>query len=284
MMGSVLKETQDREGVRIDAPHGWVINDVHHLWNKNETYHWETGNVFHMTSGQVYHANLNVAEVHTTTNALTMHVDLSPLHVHLNQMAAGIQFHYEPDSRIRKYHVHGGHLINVDNHFATEAHEIELHATKKLGLMGTMALEAGGEMSLGSDMSITLIAGKVDQKRHSRLELLVDAILHSGKTTTVHGDDEARLEGGNSEITLKTGELKLESGAASVKLDNGNLTTNGTDTKLNGKVTIGQPAVSGMATQTSLKRKSKQLRDSVAEIAALKAQIAAVRAALPVVP
>ena len=282
MMGSVLKETQDREGVRIDAPHGWVINDVHHLWNKNETYHWETGNIFHMTSGQVYHANLNVAEVHTTTNALTMHVDLSPLHVHLNQMAAGIQFHYEPDSRIRKYHVHGGHLINVDNHFATEAHEIELHATKKLGLMGTMALEAGGAMTLESKSSIALESSSGNNKASLSLSGTDgNATLHSKNTTAVSGSTKTLVLGGDSTILLKNNSLELQSGSTTVSLSPGKLATNGSDTKLNGKVTIGQPAISGMATTFDIRWVELEANDTNAEIAALKAQVAALRARLP---
>jgi hypothetical protein len=295
MMGSVLKETQDREGVRIDAPHGWVINDVHHLWNKNETYHWETGNVFHMTSGQVYHANLNLAEVHTTTNALTMHVDLTPLNVHMRPVPIGIDVHLEA-SHLRKHvNVHGGHHHQLVSDFHQSSQSVHITSTtrplsgwdKAADVLahgpdhrGTMTLEADGEMKLESDESIELevYLGGTSQAGVSISSKDGFALLSGKKTAMLSSDERVFVTGGDSTATLQKNKLVLESGAASVKLDNGNLTTNGTDTKLNGKVTIGQPAVSGMATQTSLKRKSKQLRDSVAEI---RAELAALRARLP---
>ena len=284
MMGSVLKQSQDREGVRIDAPHGWVINDVHHAWTKNETYHWQTGNIFHMTSGQVFHANLNLAEIHTTTNVLTMHVDMTPLQAHFNQAFTGIQVHYEPDSRIRKYHWHGGHWMNVVNLFETEAHEIELSATKDPKdpatlTPGTMSLKADGELRLESKKHIVL-----ESSQAAKAFLFLggtdgNAKLDSGNITAVSGSNQALVQGADSTIVLKTGNLELKSGNTFVSLSPGKLVTSGDNTQLKGKVTIGEPAIVGMATAVSLSQfqyDSDKLNVSLkAEIAQLKARLTA---------
>ena len=271
MMGSVLKQSQDREGVRIDAPHGWVINDVHHAWTKNETYHWETGNIFHMTSGQVFHANLNLAEVHTTTNALTMHVDLTPLNVHIGQKLAAFDVHLEPSGLHKQINVHGGLVNHVVNQFEQTAQEVTLTSTSKaLNFFektvlnhpahhpGTMTFKADEKMTLQGGASIRLEGGPDNnQAALSLSETTGKALLYSKQGTTVYSSTQTSVLGGNnSSIVLKNGSLELKSGTATVSLSPGKLETNSNNTKLNGTVHIGQPAISGMATVDALQRET----------------------------
>ena len=262
MMGSVLSVSQDRDGVRIDAPHGWEINDVHHQWTKNETNHYETGNVFHMTSGQVLHTNLNTAEVHTTANVLTMHVDMTPIQVHFNRnMIGGIRFHYEPNIRTRSYHYHNGHFVNLNSSSATEAGEIELHASQKIDFSsapqlssymavlsaappttGKMTLKADGEMKLHSKANIEIARG---DRTHLTLSTDNEAELGSS-VTTVSGEQQVVLKAGPSEITLEQQSLRMNIAGMDVQFDGASrqIKTNATITNLNGKILLGNPSVS----------------------------------------
>jgi hypothetical protein len=290
MMGSILPPSENREGVLIEAPHGWEINDVHHQWNKNETYHWETGNTFHMTSGQVLHVSLNLAELHTTANVATMHLDITPLNVHMRPMPIGFDVHIEA-SHLRKHvNVHGGHHHQLVSNFHQESQAVHIKSTTKAQSgwdkaadllahspdhLGTMTLEADGEMTLESKTSIRLSANArgmlhFDNKGNAELVVTDNVTLASRKTV---------VKAGNSEATLKNGELKLESGAAIVTLSNGNLTTNGTETKLNGKVTLGQPATSNIATKDEVEGVLTMTTGIL--LNELEAQIAALRARLP---
>jgi hypothetical protein len=264
MMGSVLKQSQDREGVRIDAPHGWVINDVHHAWTKNETYHWETGNIFHMTSGQVFHANLNLAEVHTTANVATMHLDITPLNVHMRPIPIGFDVHIEASHYRKHVNVHGGHHHQLLSNFHQESNAVHITSTTKaqtgwdkaadllahgpdVDHLGTITLEADGEMTLSSTPEMRLLSGPVKNPRAS-LELNGtdgEARLFSNKCTTVSSDTQTIVRGGlRSSVLLKTGSLELQSGKASVSLNGGKLTTNATGgSRINGKVSLGEPAI-----------------------------------------
>jgi len=264
MMGSVLKPSQDREGVRIDTPHGWVINDVHHEWTKNETYHWETGNIFHMTSGQVFHANLNLAEVHTTTNALTMHMDITPLNVHMRPIPIGFDVHIEASHYRKHVNVHGGHHHQLVSNFHQESNAVHIKSTKKAQSgwdkaadllahgpdaadVGTMTLKADGEMTLKSTTSMRLSGGPDDNIAMLKLgEATGSATIYSKQNTTVDSFTQTRLAGGdNSSIVLKKDILEMKSGDASWKLNNGKLETNATGgTQVNGKVSLGQPSIS----------------------------------------
>ena len=259
-----------------EAGGDYEIHDSHKIWNRKYTEHYETGIVIHVTSGNVQHANLNLSEVHATANVLTMHMDITPLQVHLNQGFAGIQFHYEPDKRIRKYHYHGGHVINVDDHFATEAHVIELHATEQLGLMGTMTLEADRDITLVSRQSVVLESSSGANKASLSLSGTDGtARIYSKLSTIVSGDTKTRVLGGDSTILLKQSSLELQSGSTTVSLSPGKLETNGTDTKLNGRVTLGNPAVSGIVTKEIPRRLEP------ARVANVGQQIAAAMARLP---
>jgi hypothetical protein len=85
--------------------------------------------------------------------------------------------------------------------------------------------------------------------------------------------------GDNSLISLKKGDLDLKSGAASVKLSQGNLTTNATETRLNGRVTLGQPAATDIATPEHV----VEILEFIAggdDLTDLKTRIAALRASL----
>jgi hypothetical protein len=271
MMGSVLKQSQDREGVRIDAPHGWVINDVHHAWTKNETYHWETGNIFHMTSGQVYHANLNLAEVHTTTNALTMHVDMTPIQVHMNQGLSPVKLevHLEPCFNTRTHHIHKGKHGSHFNELEQEAGEIKIHAVRGVheiggipllskfmaGLEsmagikptpGTLSLTADGEMTLLTKETMALCSATTK----SSTSLLLDGDrglvrLESQGKTVVQSSEETLVQVGESTIVLlKNNSCELLTKDASVTLGDGKLTTNAPGgTRLTGKVSLGEASI-----------------------------------------
>jgi len=287
--GSALKELiasanpEKRDGVHIQAPHYVERHAEHKTWTSDNTYHWETGWVWHVTSGQVLHQNLNAMELHTTSNVVTMHLDITPMQIHVNQMLTGIQFHYEPATRIRKYHVHGGGVINVNNHFATEAHEIELHATEKLGLDGTMTLEADRDMTLVSKQSVVLESSSGANKASLSLSgTHGTARLYSKLSTIVSGDTKTRVLGGDSTILLKQSSLELQSGSTTVSLSPGKLETNGTDTKLNGRVTLGNPAVSGIVTKEIPRRLEPARVGNMGQQIA--AAIAAAKARLPPAP
>jgi hypothetical protein len=291
MMGSVLKQSQDREGVRIDTPHGWVINDVHHEWTKNETYHWETGNIFHMTSGQVYHANLNLAEVHTTTNALTMHVDITPLNVHMRPLPIGFDVHIEASHFRKHVNVHGGHHHQLVSNFHQESNAVHITSTKQQQTgwdkaadllahgpdadhLGTMTLEADGEMTLESMEKVTLQGG-------SETSLYLGpngfAAVKSKTKTFVGSDKQVAVNGGGSTINVKKDQLDLTSGSALVSLTQGNLKTSANKTELNGTVHIGQPAITGMATTDDLEQARSELTqvddENLAKFYALKSRL-----------
>jgi hypothetical protein len=290
MLGSVINVSQDRDGVRIDAPHGWEIHDVHHLWNKNETYHWETGNIFHMTSGQVLHLNFNSAEAHTTLNALTMHVDGTPLNVHIGQKLLAFDVHLEPSGLHKQINVHGGPVHHVLNQFEQTAQEVTLTSKTAVSFLkktvlnhpadhpGRMTFKADAEMSLKSNASIKLESPNAGTVSLSLNDPASEAILRS-TTTTVEGTTEAKMNGGDSKISVQSQKLELSCGNASVKIENNILTTSGTETKLNGKVTLGNPATSNIASKASV----RVLRNSVVsdnanvldEITELKARLSA---------
>ena len=272
MMGSVLKQTQDREGVHIDTPHGWVINDVHHAWTKNETYHWETGNIFHMTSGQVLHVNLNTVEVHATMNVLTMHVDITPLNVHIIQSFLGIDVHIEAGHLRKHVNIHGGHHHQLVSNFHQESQAVHIESTKKAQSLsdkaadllahgpdakhlGTMNLEAEGNMTLQGD-TIVLNAGTAKEAAQLNLGQIPGVARMSASKTAGVYSDLTEVAGGNSTITLIKDKLDLKTTGVSISLGGKNLTTNATETVLNGKVTIGNPAITGMASVDALKREA----------------------------
>lgn len=255
--------TKKHDGVRIKAPHYLEQHDEHRTWTSNKTWHFETGWVYHVTAGQVLHQNLNLAEIHTTSNLMTMHLDITPLNVHIGQKLAALDVHLEPSYLHKQYNYHGGSVHHVLNQFEQTAQEVKLTVKSKdidflhkldLGHPaehpGTMTLEADGVMSLKSEASIQLRGGQNDTL--SKLDLSKDegkAVLQSKTKTFVYSSTETVLAGGppnreqGSAIVLKQGNLLLSSGEARVTLVNGNLTTTANDTKLNGKVTLGQPAV-----------------------------------------
>ncbi len=297
ILGSVNLVSQDRDGVRIDAPHGWEIHDVHHQWNKNKTLHIETGMVFHVTSGQVFHSNLNTAEVHTTANVLTMHFDVTPLNVHLRPAFIGIDVHMELSQFRKHVNVHGGHHHLLVKNFHQTSQAVHITSTKKPlsgwdkaadvmakspGHRGTMTLEADGEMTLESNEEIKLAALRLGESGASAGVVIQETGLASffaKELLSLVGEERTLVKGGSSEVTIENGEIKVKSGAASVTLSNGNLTTSATETKLNGKVTLGNPATSNIASKASV----RVLRNSVVsdnanvldEITELKARLSA---------
>lgn len=291
IMGSVLKQTQDREGVHIDTPHGWVINDVHHAWTKNETYHWETGNIFHMTSGQVLHVNLNTVEVHATANVLTMHVDITPLNVHIIQSFLGIDVHIEAGHLRKHVNIHGGHHHQLVSNFHQESQAVHIESTKKAQSgwdnaadllahgpdadhLGTMNLEADGVMSLRSVASIELESPNAWTVSLKLNDPPGQAILRS-TTTTVKGMTEARIAGGLSFANVQTGNISLNNGQQTTVVLNGTtLTTGAQDTHLNGRVHIGNPSIAGMAQQAAVDANTQLIKFlDGATTAALRTQI-----------
>ena len=261
MMGSVLKQSQDREGVRIDAPHGWVINDVHHAWTKNETYHWETGNIFHMTSGQVYHASLNLAEVHTTTNALTMHVDMTPINFHMRPNPVGIDVHLDISPLRKHINLHCGHHHDIMRTFSHTAQELHLESERRplpswasLAAVGpppahpgTITLAADDEMLLKSYELIDLVAlswGESAPSAAVTINETGEAIFYAKKLLNLASNEETLVEGGGSQVALKDGEINIKAGKASVTLNDGKLTTTATGgTRIKGRVSLGEPAI-----------------------------------------
>jgi len=267
ILGSVNLVSQDRDGVRIDAPHGWEIHDVHHLWNKNETYHWETGNVFHMTSGQVLHLNGNTAEVHTTANVLTMHLDITPLQVHINQNPiGGIRFHWEPSIRTRNYHYHNGHFVNVNSSSATEAGEIELHASQNddfrnapqlskyrmsvlnatVPTTGKMTLKADGEMKLHSKANIKIASGENSETKLSLTPAHNGARTEaklSSEETFVSGEVKLSLTGGGSQIVVENNKTTINAGRTNCVFNgtSNSITTNANSSNFNGRINLGNP-------------------------------------------
>jgi len=297
MLGSVINKSQDREGVRIDAPHGWEIHDVHHQWTKNETFHWETGNVFHMTSGQVYHANLNLAELHTTTNVLTMHFDLTPLNVHLRPAFIGMDVHMELSPLRKHYNYHKGHHHLLVSNFHQESQAVHIKSTTKeqsgwdrradigprtpAGQKGKMTLEADGVMTLSSTSEMKLLSGP---ENNPKAWLTLNggdgqAGLTSNKLTTVNSNIRTSISRGlENTIDLTNDSLSLQKGGARVVLRDNDLTTNATTTALNGRVQIGNPAIVNLATQAGLAQVSMAIGvvDTALklEINSLKAKIA----------
>ena len=264
--------TKKHDGVRIKAPHYLEQHDEHRSWTSNKTWHFETGWVYHVTAGQVLHQNLNLAEIHTTTNVLTMHVDLTPLNVHLGQKVLGMDVHIEKGhgTKVIKYHDgHHTHVVRKFDQIAQEVHikssQYELSDDDKLVNLGsnaparpgTMTLEADGDMTLRSTEKVELFSGPDNTGASLRLLGTDDASLFSNDLTTVRSSNRTIVRGGdNSGMVLETGRLKLNCGNATVSLSPGKLETNGDNTKLNGTVHIGQPAISGMATVDALQRET----------------------------
>lgn len=261
-----MNVSQDRDGVRIDAPHGWEINDVHHQWTKNETHHYETGNILHMTSGQVLHANLNTVELHTTTNVLTTHVDLTPIQVHINQNPiGGIRFHYEPSKRTRSYHLHHGHFVNLNSSSATEAGEIELHASQKSDFRnapqlssymavlsaaqpttGKMKLKADGEMNLHSKANIKIASGENSETKLSLTPAHNGARTEaklSSEETFVSGEVKLSLTGGGSQIVVENNKTTINAGRTNCVFNgtSNSITTNANSSNFNGRINLGNP-------------------------------------------
>jgi len=262
LLGSVINVSQDRDGVRIDAPHGWEINDVHHQWTKNETHHYETGNVLHMTSGQVLHANLNLAEVHTTTNVFTMHVDITPLQVHFNQpLVPSLKAHIEPNFLTKTLHISAASHTVYQNHFHQSAGKIEIHSKKfqpttmvqtiLKGLKpasGKMTLEADGEMKLSSKGNIKIASGEDSETRLSlaptndngpgRAKL-------SSETTFVSARETLYLIGGGSDIEVEKNAISITTGQTTFNFDGAanRITSNATISEFNGRINLGSPSV-----------------------------------------
>ena len=61
--------------------------------------------------------------------------------------------------------------------------------------------------------------------------------------TTVSGRKETLVKGGQSTVLLKNNSLGLQSGKASVMLNGDKLTTSANVTRLNGKVSLGEPTI-----------------------------------------
>jgi len=259
--------TKKHDGVRIKAPHYLEQHDEHRSWTSNKTWHFETGWVYHVTAGQVLHQNLNLAEIHTTSNLMTMHLDITPLNVHIGQKLLAFDVHFEPSYLHKQYNVHGGKVKHVLNQFEQTAQEVTLTSTSKaLDFFektvlnhpahhpGTMTFKADGKMTLQGGASIRLEGGPDNnQAALSLSETTGKALLYSKQGATVYSSTQTSVLGGNnSSIVLKNGSLELKSGTATVSLSPGKLETNGNYTKLNGTVHIGQPAISGMATTVAL--------------------------------
>jgi hypothetical protein len=271
----------NRDGVRIEAPHDLQEHDEHKIWTKKNTWHWETGWVWHLTQGQVLHVDANLVETH---------INMSPIQIHMGLMPLGLTVHAEASHFRKHINFHGGHHHDVMREFSQHAQVVSIETKKTRTTFGAladigndplnageMALKAEGVMTLDSKTAITLSANlkgmlRFDNKGNAELAVTEEVNLISRKTV---------LKAGNSEVTLKTGEIKLESGAASISLSNGNLTTNGGDTKLNGKVTIGQPAITGMATKASVSALQNVSFRLDQESYRLKAEIEALKLRLP---
>ena len=207
-----------------------------------------------------------------TTNVLTMHVDLTPLNVHLGQKVLGMDVHIEKGhgTKVIKYHDgHHTHVVRKFDQIAQEVHikssQYELSDDDKLVNLGsnaparpgTMTLEADGDMTLRSTEKVELFSGPDNTGASLRLLGTDDASLFSNDLTTVRSSNRTIVRGGdNSGMVLETGRLKLNCGNATVSLSPGKLETNGDNTKLNGTVHIGQPAISGMATVDALQRET----------------------------
>ena len=282
--------TKKHDGVRIKAPHYLEQHDEHRSWTSNKTWHFETGWVYHVTAGQVLHQNLNLAEIHTTSNLMTMHLDITPLNVHIGQKLLAFDVHLEPSGLHKQINVHGGPVHHVLNQFEQTAQEVTLTSTSRVLDFfdktvlnhpahdpGTMTFKADGAMTLESKASIALSAnlkGMLSFDNNGNAELAVTENIKLASRKTV-------VKAGNSEVTLETDEIKLESGAASVSLSNGNLTTTATQTRLNGRVTLGDPAASSIATKPVV---TPVRRLDQGRVDLLRQQIAAALARLPGAP
>jgi hypothetical protein len=261
--------TKKHDGVRIKAPHYLEQHDEHRSWTSNKTWHFETGWVYHVTAGQVLHQNLNLAEIHTTSNLMTMHLDITPLNVHIGQKLLAFDVHIEPSRLHKQINVHGGPVKHVMNEFEQRAQEVTLTSTSKaLDFFektvlnhpaknpGKMTFKADGLMSLKSNASIRLESPYIDPVSLSLNAVPGQAILTS-TTTTVRGTTQANVAGGGSFANVGKGNIELNNArGCSVVLNGNTLTTNATNTHLNagagGKVYIGQPAIAGMATTVAL--------------------------------
>jgi|688.fasta_scaffold94834_2 hypothetical protein len=275
----------NRDGVRIEAPHDLQEHDEHKIWTKKNTWHWETGWVWHLTQGQVLHVDANLVETH---------INMSPIQIHMGLMPLGLTVHAEASHFRKHINLHGGHHHDVMREFSQHAQVVSIETKKTRTTFGALAdigkdplnagkmtLGAEGAMSLYSDDSIRLLGGpgpKVAALSLSKSE--GEAVLFSKKQTVVSSATETVVAGGdNSLISLKKGDLDLKSGAASVKLSQGNLTTNATETRLNGRVTLGQPAATDIATPEHV----VEILEFIAggdDLTDLKTRIAALRASL----
>ena len=301
LLGSVNLVSQDRDGVRIDAPHGWEIHDVHHQWNKNKTLHIETGMVFHVTSGQVFHSNLNTAEVHGTANALTMHVDFTPLNVHIALKPLAFDVHIARSGKHGHWNVGGGGHHTLVGEIHQEAQDVRITSTQReLGFAdkranvskapaqkGNMPLEAERVLTIKASTSIGLEARvNPDNNNYASLSLNQDgnSTLRSTVRSLVHSDTATGVVGGNSQIQLENDRLVLTSAAASVRLSGGNLTMQGNNTVFRGRVRIGDPAIEGMAEQAAVDIINRRIDNDLvtkAQIKALTEQIQQVLDNLP---
>jgi len=273
------------------------VHDSHREWTKKYVEHYETGVVIHVTSGNVQHVNFNLYEAHATANFLTMHVDFTPLNVHFAQKWLALDVHIAPSKKHGHWNVGGGGHHTLVGEIHQEAQAVRITSTQReLGFAdkladvshapaqrGNMTLEADGVMSLRSNASINLespYAGTVSLKLNDPPG---QAILRS-TTTIVEGTTEARIAVGGSSANVQAGNISLNNGQQTTVILNGaTLTTGATNTYLNGRVHIGDPAVP-MATQAAVNAINQRIENDLAtkaQIAALQQQIQLVSNKLP---
>lgn len=288
LLGAVT--SAKRDGVRVEGPHYLEQHNVHRVWTKENTWHWETGSVFHLTSGQVLHVDANLIETH---------VNASPIQVHMGLMPIGVTVHAEASHRRKHINLHGGHHHHLVSNFHQSSQAVHIESTTRPlsgwdeaadfladspEHRGTMTLEADKEMRLETSETLTLAALQPDDVAPLAAVVIDksgEATLYAKQMLNVASDKVTLVKGGSSEITLQNGELKLKSGKASVALSDGNLTTTATETKLNGRVTLGQPATSDIASKEEVEGVVEFTRDVLLnELDTLKAEIAALRARL----
>ena len=286
--------TKKHDGVRIKAPHYLEQHDEHRTWTSNKTWHFETGWVYHVTAGQVLHQNLNLAEIHTTSNLMTMHLDITPLNVHIGQKLLAFDVHIEPSGLHKQINVHGGPVHHVLNQFEQTAQEVTLTSKTAVNFLqetvlnhraknpGKMNFKADGLMSLKSNASIRLESPYIDPVSLSLNAVPGQAILTS-TTTTVRGTTQANIAGGGSFANVGKGNIELNNArGCSFVLNGDTLTTHATNTHLNGKVELGQPATSNMASKKDVEDVLAMTTDALVEdLNILQAQIALLKARLP---
>jgi len=242
------------------------VHDSHKSWNSKYTQHFETGIVIHVTSGNVTHNNLNSLEVHATANVLTMHVDVTPLNVHVRPVPIGIDVHIENSGSRKHVNVHRGHHHHLVSNFHQESQAVHIVSTIRpqtgwerkadiapsaaAGREGMMTLEADRVMSLSGTQEIRLKSGANRNNPGAKLELSGSnshADLASSNRTTVSSDTRTIVKAGvgtGGFIIMERNRLSLQSDRAVVTLRDNKLTTNATGgTRLNGKVSLGEPTV-----------------------------------------